>query len=396
MKRYDFIFAGGGLAGLSLACQIASSPLRDSSMLIVDQDAKQRDDRTISFWSNRPGLFDPAISNTWEQQTFHTPGFTRTARLGSYRYASIRGIDFYRLARQMLAGCPNVAFKRGRITCLEDSPEGAEVIVDGQAFHAKWAFDSRFHPADLTPDPHRYHYLKMAFRGWEVEAGRDIFNPETATLMDLRTKQNGDVRFFYVLPASPRRALVEYTSFTSQPIHAEACQAALEGYLRTAFKLEIGKGCQASAREGGSLLITDQPFPRQIGRHVLAIGLRGGRLKPSTGYAFTRIQRDSEAILGSLLHSGHPFDLPDSPALYSQLDAIMLEVMARHSNQIPRIFTALFKNNSLERVSRFLNEDAPLEEIVQLMATLPPGLFLQIMARRSVSPLAFLRTLTSA
>jgi lycopene beta-cyclase len=110
MKRYDFIFAGGGLAGLSLACQIASSPLRESSMLIVDQDAKQRDDRTFSFWSNCPGLFDPAVSSAWEQLAFHAPGFTRIARLGSYRYASIRGIDFYRLARQMLARCPNVAF----------------------------------------------------------------------------------------------------------------------------------------------------------------------------------------------------------------------------------------------------------------------------------------------
>jgi lycopene beta-cyclase len=289
-----------------------------------------------------------------------------------------------------------VEFKRGHITHLQDSPEGAKLIVDGLEFSGKWAFDSRFRPADLTPEPRRHHYLKMVFRGLEVEAAGEIFTPQTAILMDFCTPQNNDVRFFYVLPFTKRRALVEYTLFTSQPVTAEACQTALKDYLRTAFRLEIEKDCQVSPREGGSLLITDQPFPRRLGRHVLATGLHGGRLKPTTGYAFTRIQRDSEAILRSMIRSGHPFDLPDAPPLYPQLDSIMLEVMARHPGRIPGIFTALFKNNSLERVARFLNEDASLEEIGQLIATLPPGLFLQILARRSVSPLAFLRTLASA
>jgi lycopene beta-cyclase len=45
-KHYDFILAGGGLAGLSLACHLANSPLRDRSILIVDPDTKERNDRT--------------------------------------------------------------------------------------------------------------------------------------------------------------------------------------------------------------------------------------------------------------------------------------------------------------------------------------------------------------
>lgn len=391
MKTYDFIFAGGGLAGLSLACQIVRSPLRNSSILIVDQDAKQQDDRTFSFWSNKPGLFEGAISSSWEQLAFHAGGFARTAHLGDYRYCTIRGIDFYRLAHQELAAYPGVEFHRGQITRLQDGPDVATLAVDGQEFCGRWAFDSRFYPADFVPDPRRYHCLKMTFRGWEVEATRPVFDPHTAILMDFRTPQNGDVRFFYVLPFDERRALVEYTLFTSQRVSGADFQPALSSYLRKAFKLEIRKDCQVNSREGGSLPVTDQPLRRPLGRHVLAIGLRGGRLKPTTGYAFTRIQRDSEAIPRSLLRNGHPFDLPAAPPLYQQLDSIMLEVMARHPDRIPGIFTALFKKNPPERVLRFLDEDASLEEIGQLIATLPPGLFLQILARRSVSPRALLR-----
>jgi lycopene beta-cyclase len=51
MPDYDFILSGGGLAGLSLAYHLINSPLRDRSILIVDKDAKQQNDRTWCFWA---------------------------------------------------------------------------------------------------------------------------------------------------------------------------------------------------------------------------------------------------------------------------------------------------------------------------------------------------------
>jgi hypothetical protein len=61
-----------------------------------------------------------------------------------------------------------------------------------------------------------------------------------------------------------------------------------------------------------------------------------------------------------------------------------LEVMQRYPKEIPAIFTALFKNNPLERVLRFLDEDASLVEVGQIIASLPPGLFLKVLARRLI------------
>ena len=51
MEHYDYIIAGGGCAGLSLAWQLLHSPLRDRTILIVDRDDKDQNDRTWAFWS---------------------------------------------------------------------------------------------------------------------------------------------------------------------------------------------------------------------------------------------------------------------------------------------------------------------------------------------------------
>ena len=112
------------------------------------------------------------------------------------------------------------------------------------------------------------------------------------------------------------------------------------------------------AEEGGCLPITDAPFARRLGQRVLAIGVNGGRIKPSTGYAFSRVQADSEAIVQSLLAHGHPFALPASPAPYGWLDAVMLRVMRDHGELIAPAFAAMFSRNPTARILRFLDEQA--------------------------------------
>lgn len=53
MQKYDYIIAGGGLAGLSLAYYMNQTVLREKSILIIDQDTKTKNDRTWCFWEKR-------------------------------------------------------------------------------------------------------------------------------------------------------------------------------------------------------------------------------------------------------------------------------------------------------------------------------------------------------
>ena len=81
----------------------------------------------------------------------------------------------------------------------------------------------------------------------------------------------------------------------------------MRDYLETVLGI---KEYRIVATEGGVNPLTDQPFPRRLGRRIMTIGIPGGRVKPSSGYAFWRIQQDSAAIVRSLLQVEHPFDVP--------------------------------------------------------------------------------------
>jgi lycopene beta-cyclase len=373
VKRYDFIFAGGGLAGLSLAYRLAQSPLRDRSMLIVDRDAKNRNDRTWCFWAKQPTPFDDIVQCEWNRIHFVGDDFEKDLDLGDYRYKLIRGIDFYHFAQKQLSALANVEFRGGTVTAVHDGVDAAQVAVDGQTYVGRWVFDSRFNFKAFQPDPQRCHYLPQLFKGWEIQTPNDAFDLGAATLLDFRTPQENAMRFFYVLPFSARRALVEYVTLGPAK-HEEALKAYIEKVL------EI-KDYEMIATEGGINPMTDYVFPRRVGQCVMNIGTRGGRVKPSTGYAFRRIQQDSAAIVRSLLTSRHPFNVPSDSSRYRLHDELMLEVMQRHGDEIKPIFTALFKHNPITRVFRFLDEEASLAENALLIASLPPHLFLQAMVK---------------
>ncbi len=373
-KHYDFILAGGGLAGLSLACHLVNSPLRDRSILIIDPDAKERNDRTWSYWTRQSGLFDGAVAHVWNHLRFVGSGDEMDVALGDYRYTTIRGDDFYRFARERLAACPTVHFLRGRVERIEDGPSYATVVVDGQAVTCDWAFDS----LPTAARDERYTHLKLTFRGWEVETATATFDTTAATFLDFRTPARGDVRFFYVLPFTANRALVEYTLFTPARVTRAETEQAIGAYLRGVVGID---DYRIIAQEGGCLPITDQPMPRRLGRRVMAIGVHGGRLKPSTGFAFTRVQNDSAAIVASLQAHGHPCDVPEDSPLFRMLDAILLRVMVEHPEQIESAFAAMFGRNPVERILRFLDEEATPAEVVEMIATLPRAVFVQTALR---------------
>jgi lycopene beta-cyclase len=374
MSRYDIILVGGGAAGLSLAHHLAHSVLRDRSVLIVDKDAKDRNDRTWCFWTDRPTPFDAVVHRSWRRLRFLTEGFDDTIDLGHYRYQMIRGIDFYRSVRDEVTARMPVDLVQGAVDRIEDGPTGASISVDGRTYTGRWVFDSRFGSPARAAQPARYHDLQQHFTGWEIITPQPAFTPEAATFLDFRTPQDGAVRFFYVLPFTAHRALVEYVACTSTPLNREEHERALGSYLRTG--LGITDYC-IGAREGGTNPLTDRPFPRRIGRHIMSIGTLGGRIKPSSGYAFMRIQQDSAAIVESLQRAGHPFDVPPDARRYRLYDAAMLDIMAHQGERIKPIFTTMFTRNPIERIFRFLDERSSPWDDLRLAATLPPRVALR-------------------
>ena len=126
--------------------------------------------------------------------------------------------------------------------------------------------------------------------------------------------------------------------------------------------------------------MTDHPFPRQAGPRILNIGTRGGRVKPSSGYAFLRIQNDSAAVVRSLEKNGHPFSIPTPPKRYLLFDSILLNILLRKGELGQQIFTQLFRKTPIQRLFGFLDESADLLDNLRVISTVPFRPFLSAWA----------------
>ncbi|MFW5728536.1 MAG: lycopene cyclase family protein [Spirochaetota bacterium] len=384
-RSYDFIMAGGGAAGLSLAYHLRHSSLSGTRILIVDRERKGNNDRTWCFWGTGSPPFSEIAAQSWDAFLFYGNEYSARIPLSPYRYYMVKGSDFYRHVMSDLEAASNVDFHFGTVTDIQDGPDFAAVTADDTVYRGRYVFDSRLIPAEFRVDTDRYHFVKQHFRGWVIRSPRPVFDPSAATFFDFRTPQEGVMRFVYVLPHSPTEALVEYTLFSVDLLSKEEYEAGIRSYIRDILLLD---SYEVIEEEDGIIPMTDQPFPRAAGTRIMLTGTRGGRVKASTGFAFNRTQRDSLAIVRSLEESGHPFDVPSTPPRYETFDAMLIDILARKGHLGAPIFAQLFQNNPIHRILRFLDEEGGVTENLQLMATVPwipfIGAWFAVRARRGL------------
>ncbi len=378
MVHYDYIIAGGGAAGLSLALELIESDLSGRTILIVDRETKSQNDHTWCFWTDQPTGLETTLFRSWKQIRFVSSSFDQIIPLENYRYHMLRGIDYYDYARNKIAAYPNCHWIQGAVNAITDTLQGAQVDIDGELFSADFVFDSILKPADINPQPLKYHYLKQHFVGWVIETPEPSFDPQTPILFDFRTPQDGAMRFMYILPFSPNLALVEYTLFSAALLSQSEYRHGLQEYLEKILGIE---NYEIKEIEQGVIPMTDQIFTRKSGAHILNIGTKGGRVKPSSGYAFWRIHEDSKAIVHSLSTYHHPFFISESSSRYRWFDTILLQIMLRHPNECADLFTILFKKNSIQSIFHFLNEDGSWLNDLKILSSLPPYRFIEALLK---------------
>ena len=378
VPAYDYVLVGGGAAGLSLAYHLAQEPrLAGQRVLLIEPEAKDRNDRTWSFWADEPTPFDGLAVGEWDKIAFRSPGFERELGLGEYRYRTIRGLDFYQFVhRELAARAAQFTVLRGWVAALHNTPTGVQVRTEaGQEFTARYAFDSR--PPAVQPQPARHRYLLQHFVGWEIETTRDVFNPEMMEFMDFRGPQQHEARFIYVLPFGPRRALVEYTLFSAKVLAREEYEVHLLDYLQNTLGLAQAEYCIIDHEEG-AIPMTDHPLPARAGAHIVNLGTRAGRAKPSTGYAFRRIQAQSARLAAALAATGQPpADTTGDRWQFRLFDTLLLDIMQRQGELTRDLFAQLFARNPVTRVLRFLDEKTSWLDNLRIMNSVSAGPFLR-------------------
>jgi lycopene beta-cyclase len=410
----DVLILGSGAAGLALAARLATasttSPAGGSAgrqVILVDQVDTPVAGRVWAFWSARQTPLDDAVSHSWAKLVVVADGRQLELRPHPYTYHLMRGEDLQTHVDRLLERAGGFTRLTGTVHRVDDAPDLATVLVGEIEVRARWVLDSRPppvpplsharlgdqplpchqpHPRDQPhlchqphpgDQPHLCHQPHLCFLGWEIASPGAGFDPTCATFMDFRAGVPGEVRFCYALPTHRDRALVEIAAFACGTRTPPDLAAGLASYLREVCELP---SWQVRRQEAGELPLHAQG-PRRTGRRVMRVGLAGGMLKPSTGYAFDRIIRDADAVVGSLDRFGHPWALPRPRRRHAWLDGVLLDLVATEPAAVEPAFARMFARNPARRVLRFLDEDTRLVEELLLIASLPPVPFLRAALR---------------
>lgn len=373
-ELFDYIIAGGGMAGLSLAFYLNASGLRDKKTLIIDRDAKNKNDHTWCFWEKEKGAFEEIVFREWKGFWFHgTRGFSEFLPLDEYSYKMIRAVDFYEFVFSKIKQNPNFTFLQADIRAIEN---GVVKTGKGEFTAKEFVFDSF---TRKTYDNPKYQNLWQHFKGWMVKTEKDFFNPNEPTLFDFRVEQENECRFFYILPFSPRKALIEFTVFSGNLLEQNKYEENLKNYISEILKIENFKILET---ENGVIPMSDEPHEEFPAEKVIRIGTSGGCVKPSTGYSFQRTQRRLGKLVENLQIPSFRFQISDfkTQSWKSFLDSVLLNVLLTKKHAAADVFTSLFSRNKPARVLKFLDENTSLIEDLSVMQTVPRIPFLRAAA----------------
>ena len=369
--NFDYIIAGAGASGLNLAYALNQAGLTAKRILLIERAHKALNDRTWCFWEAGDNPFESIVYRKWDRLAFHGDHFDRVFTIAPYQYKLLRGIDFYQYMDRWLAQQPNIERVQADVLDIKTAADGNSAIVTtpDQIYRATWVFSSIRPPAlsSERSELGNQHFLLQHFKGWVIETEHDTFDPDIATLMDFRVPQPlpRDMRFVYVMPFGPRRALVEYTVFSPAVLPDEEYRTGLRDYLRDVLHLDE---YVIQEEESGVIPMTDAPFDAFSSPRVMNIGTAGGRTKPSTGYTFLRIQAHSRQIAQLLKTRGDPY-VQDGFAhkRFRFFDSVLLNVLDQNRRIGKTVFTELYQRNPAQRLFKFLDEQSSLGEELQVM-----------------------------
>ncbi|MDR9364113.1 MAG: lycopene cyclase family protein [Balneolaceae bacterium] len=356
-KQFDIIIAGAGAAGLSLLWRILnSSVLRDQKILLIDQSFEPANDKTWCFWEDLSLPNEGVIHHSWEKLLVKIAGEDYSENLNEYVYKCIRSEDFTHHILQQAEKSEQVTFLEAGIKDFSSDGQFGFVQTTKGEFKSRKIFQSALKPPgfdNLEVDIS----LIQHFLGWEININKNLFDPNLAIFMDFEVPQSDGTSFIYLLPFSQNKALVEYTVFSENLLEKDRYREQVRNYLETRYNL-YKDDFSIEREEFGAIPMEDRKYPAKYCNFVWNIGTIGGFAKPSTGYAFSRIQKRSLEIMNALEFQNPIPERRASSYRFRVYDIMMLYLLSHERDNALRAFECLFQKNSFDQVLKFLSEES--------------------------------------
>ncbi|MFT5534087.1 MAG: lycopene beta-cyclase [Candidatus Paceibacteria bacterium] len=366
------LILGGGCAGLSLAMRLAALGRDCPRTVVIEPRTVYGNDRTWCFWGNATAPLADLSCHQWSSMMVRAGRRIAFVDCAAAPYRMIAAADFYAAAQRAIAGNARITMALGEHVAEAPVKQNGrwQVATSSQSYAAETVVDTR--PSALPVIGGAT--LWQSFSGVEIECDGPVFDPACVDLMDFSLADPRRIQFIYVLPLSARRALIEVTVFDAVPLTAtdlaeslgQAITARVQGLPYRIQRVEQGilpMGVTARAAP------SDPTYVRA--------GLGNGGARPSSGYAFQRIQRwagqCATRVATGLPLQGHVAD----PFLLQAMDQLFLSVLHTQPASAPALFVALFGQRDGARVLRFLSDEGSLADYLALIAALPARPFLQ-------------------
>ena len=372
-NHYDYIICGGGASGLLLAYRLCKDPyFNDQSILLIEKDTKNINDRTWCFWESGEGDLEEMIHKTWDQAHFSANGFELDFPLQPFRYKMIRSLDFYRSMKNKLADFGQLTQICAKVSQIDESL----VTTDEQSYHGGKIFSSIYDPKSLTQQK-KYPVLLQHFVGQVVKTKKPCFDPNKIEFMNFNVPQKGNTRFMYVLPLDANTALLEYTLFSKNVLERKEYLKAISTFLK---QVPTG-GYDVIEEEEGKIPMTCYRFDLKNSSKILHIGTAGGWTKPSTGYTFQRINEKTKELI-DFLKKGQPLSRFGKRGRFWYYDLLFLDVLAKDNANGAILFKKMFEKNSPEVIFKFLDEKSSFLQEFQIMRSFDLWQFLEALRKR--------------
>ena len=351
MKEFDYIIIGGGCSGLSLAYELEiHDKIKDKTLAIIEPRIEYIRDKTWSFWKMFEHNFDDCIKKSWNNFSINSPNETKYLECKATPYQTIDSGLFYQKIITKLKQNKNIFFFKN----INEVNHENSIIFNSV-------------PEIKKAD----NKLWQHFCGVEIETKNDFFDDEIFNLMDFACDQRNKVHFFYTLPFTKKKALVETTWISELNNNSlKDYEDQIDNYLSNHLNL---RECKINFKEIGAIPLFRQKNPNK--KNYINIGSIGGMTRLSTGYTFLNIQEQSKYIRENIEHikKARLFKINKK---YDLLDKIFLKVLKNNSSKMGRIFYKMFENQP-NTVINFLSNKSNFKEDLAIISKMPKWLFLK-------------------
>lgn len=374
-NTFDYIIAGAGAAGLSLAWHLLQHrELQQKRILLLDADLSVRDDRTWCFWDSEhlPPLVP--VKKSWKSLSVFAGNYSGIEELQSLSYNCVSSGDYIRSLHAYFREQPFVEMREESIKDISPGLDFVKVETNNSRYRCDYLFKC-FGNADLSRS--RYPLLQH-FTGWEIKTTNPAFDENTVTFMDFRVPQLNGTAFVYILPYSKNEALVEYTLFSQEVLEIDEYERVLRDYIES--KTEVHK-YEITRTEFGVIPMADRVYNPFSHQRIVNAGTVSGSPKASTGYTFSRIHRQAAQMAASLAINGRVHNPPLSSFRFRAYDLLLLDILDRQTEKAVSVFEHLFRNNDTETILKFLDEKTDITRELMIMNSVPRAPFLKAIFR---------------